>query len=450
MILGTESVGKLLLQYTIPSIVAMTASSLYNMIDSIFIGQGVGTMAIAGLAITFPFMNLGAAFGSLVGVGASTMISVKLGQQDEKSATLILGNVVMLNIIIGLLFTIISLLFLDPILYFFGASEGTITYARDYMQIILIGNVITHMYLGLNAVLRASGYPEKAMYATVFTVIINCVFNAILIFVMDMGIKGAAIATICAQLLALLWQINHFCSKKSFLHFNRKIFKLKAEYVKSTLSIGLAPFLMNLCSCFIVILINKGLKEHGGDLAIGAYGIVNRIAFFFVMIVMGINQGMQPVAGYNYGAQLYPRVTKVLKLAIIGATCVMTLGFLSCELFPGIIARAFTSDSELIAIAIEGMRIVFMVSPIIGFQMVTSNFFQSIGKAGMAIFLSLSRQLIFLIPFLLFLPRHFGTLGVWISLPLADLSSSIISGWILYRQFRIFHRERERSCEVNK
>lgn len=450
MILGTESVGKLLLQYTIPSIVAMTASSLYNMIDSIFIGQGVGTMAIAGLAITFPFMNLGAAFGSLVGVGASTMISVKLGQQDEKSATLILGNVVMLNIIIGLLFTIISLLFLDPILYFFGASESTIAYARDYMQIILIGNVITHMYLGLNAVLRASGYPEKAMYATVFTVIINCIFNAILIFVMDMGIKGAAIATICAQLLALLWQINHFCSKKSFLHFNRKIFKLKAEYVKSTLSIGLAPFLMNLCSCFIVILINKGLKEHGGDLAIGAYGIVNRIAFFFVMIVMGINQGMQPVAGYNYGAQLYPRVTQVLKLAIIGATCVMTLGFLSCELFPGIIARAFTSDSELIAIAIEGMRIVFIVSPIIGFQMVTSNFFQSIGKAGMAIFLSLSRQLIFLIPFLFFLPRHFGTLGVWISLPLADLSSSIISGWILYRQFRIFHRERDRACEDNK
>lgn len=290
--LGTQPIGKLLLQYAIPAIIAMTASSLYNMVDSIFIGHGVGPLAISGLAITFPLMNLAAAFGSLVGVGASTLVSVKLGQKDYATAQNILGNVVTLNFIIGIGFSILTLLFLDPILYFFGASPDTISYARDYMVIILLGNVITHMYLGLNALLRASGHPQKAMTATITTVIINTILDPIFIYLFHWGIQGAAIATILAQIISLVWQFKTFTNKNELLHLRRGIYKLRGTIVKNTIAIGMSPFLMNLAACFIVIFINKGLKEYDGDLAIGAFGIVNRIVFLFVMIVMGLNQGM--------------------------------------------------------------------------------------------------------------------------------------------------------------
>ena len=303
--LGTEKIGKLLMQYAIPAIIAMTASSLYNMVDSIFIGHGVGAMAISGLALTFPLMNLAAAFGSLVGVGAATLVSVKLGQKDYDTAQWVLGNVLVLNIIIGLAFTVLTLMFLDPILYFFGGSEATVGYARDYMVVILWGNVITHLYLGLNAVLRSAGHPQKAMYATIATVVINTILDPIFIYGFGWGIQGAAIATITAQVIALLWQFKLFSNKDELLHFHKGIFRLKKKIVFDSLAIGMAPFLMNLAACFIVILINKGLKQHGGDLAIGAFGIVNRLVFLFVMIVMGLNQGMQPIAGYNFGAKQY-------------------------------------------------------------------------------------------------------------------------------------------------
>lgn len=304
--LGTERIGKLLMQYAIPAIIAMTASSLYNMVDSIFIGHGVGPLAISGLAITFPLMNLAAAFGSLVGVGASTLISVKLGQKDYTTAQQILGNVVSLNLIIGVLFTIVCLLFLDPILYFFGASEATLPYAKDYMVTILLGNVITHMYLGLNSVLRSAGHPQKAMAATILTVVINTLLDPLFIYTFHMGIKGAAVATVLAQVISLCWLIWIFCNKNELLHFRRGIYRLKRILVENIIGIGLAPFFMNLASCFIVILINKGLKLYDGDLAIGAFGIVNRIVFLFVMIVMGLNQGMQPIAGYRC-TELSPR-----------------------------------------------------------------------------------------------------------------------------------------------
>ena len=267
--LGTQPIGKLLMQYAIPAIIAMTASSLYNMVDSIFIGQGVGPLAISGLAITFPFMNLGAAFGAMVGVGASTLISVKLGQKDYKTAQTVLGNVISLNVIIGIAFTILTLLFLDPILYFFGASADTIGYARDYMQIILAGNIVTHMYLGLNAVLRAAGHPQKAMYATINTVIINTILDPIFIYGFDWGIRGAAIATIIAQVISLIWQLRLLADPNELLHLKRGIYHLQSKIVKNIIAIGLSPFCMNVASCFIVIFINKGLKEYDGDLAIG-------------------------------------------------------------------------------------------------------------------------------------------------------------------------------------
>ena len=436
--LGTQPIGKLLMQYAIPAIIAMTASSLYNMVDSIFIGQGVGPLAISGLAITFPFMNLGAAFGAMVGVGASTLISVKLGQKDYKTAQTVLGNVISLNVIIGVAFTILTLLFLDPILYFFGASADTIGYARDYMQIILAGNIITHMYLGLNAVLRAAGHPQKAMYATINTVIINTILDPIFIYGFDWGIRGAAIATIIAQVISLIWQLKLLADPNELLHLKRGIYHLQSKIVKNIIAIGLSPFCMNVASCFIVIFINKGLKEYDGDLAIGAYGIVNRLVFICVMIVMGITQGMQPIAGYNYGALQFNRVNHVLKLAIWGATFVTTLTFLVGELIPELTVSIFTSDEGLIARAAEGFRIVVIVFPIVGFQMVTSNFFQSIGLANKAIFLSLTRQLLFLLPCLIILPKFVGASGIWWSMPISDLLSSIVAGVLLYKQYQVF------------
>ncbi|RGM48317.1 MULTISPECIES: MATE family efflux transporter [Bacteroides] len=439
--LGTESIGKLLMQYAIPAIIAMTASSLYNMVDSIFIGHGVGTMAISGLALTFPLMNLAAAFGSLVGVGASTLISVKLGQKDYDTAQRVLGNVVVLNILLGVAFTVVVMAFLDPILYFFGGSDQTIGYARDYMQIILLGNAVTHLYLGLNAVLRSSGHPQEAMYATIATVVINTLLDPLFIYGLGWGIRGAAIATIVAQIVSLLWQLKLFGNKDELLHFHRGIFRLRRKIVSDSLAIGMSPFLMNLAACFIVILINQGLKEYGGDLAIGAFGIVNRLVFIVVMIVMGLNQGMQPIAGYNFGAKRYDRVNRVLKLTIIYATGVTTFGFFVGMLMPDLVVGIFTSDRELVDISARGLRIVVMFFPIIGFQMVTANFFQSIGMAGKAIFLSLTRQMMILLPCLLILPRFYGTAGVWYSMPVSDLIASLIAAAMLIWQFRMFREK---------
>ena len=445
--LGTERIRKLLVQYAVPAIIAMTASSLYNMVDSIFIGHGVGPLAISGLALTFPLMNLAAAFGSLVGVGAATLISMRLGQRDYETAQRVLGNVLVLNLIIGIAFGLVALLFLDPILYFFGASEATIGYAHEYMTVILLGNVVTHMYLGLNSVLRASGHPRKSMYATINTVVINTILDPLFIFGFGWGIRGAAIATVLAQVISLVWQLRILSNKQELLHFRRGIYRLRKKIVRDMLAIGMSPFLMNLAACFIVILINKGLKEFGGDLSIGAYGIVNRVAFFFVMVVMGLNQGMQPIAGYNFGAQQYDRVLRVLKLTAIGATCVTTCGFLLGELMPRLAVSLFTKDAELVRLAAEGMRITFVCFPIIGFQMVATNFFMSIGMAGKAIFLSLSRQLLFLLPGLVLLPPLFdqytqwnGSWGVWCAMPLSDLLASIVAFLMLMHQLRGFRR----------
>ena len=437
--LGTQPIGKLLMQYAIPAIIAMTASSLYNMVDSIFIGQGVGPLAISGLAITFPFMNLGAAFGAMVGVGASTLISVKLGQKDYTTAQTVLGNVVTLNVIIGVAFSILTLLFLDPILYFFGASEDTIGYARDYMQIILAGNIFTHMYLGLNAVLRASGHPQKAMYATINTVIINTVLDPLFIYGFDWGIRGAAIATIIAQVISLVWQFKLLANKNELLHLHKGIYRLQSKIVKNIIAIGLSPFCMNVASCFIVIFINKGLKEYDGDLAIGAYGIVNRLVFICVMIVMGITQGMQPIAGYNYGARLYTRVKEVFWKTAKLAMCMTTLCFVIGMFFPRIACSAFTSDPELLDIAERGMRLITLVFPIVGLQMIGTNFFQSLGLVKKSIFLSLSRQLLLLLPLLYTLPLWLGTDGVWLSFPISDLLSTILTIILLKRLFNKFN-----------
>ena len=436
--LGTRPVGRLLVEYALPAIIAMTASSLYNMVDSIFIGQGVGALAISGLAVTFPFMNLSAAFGAAVGVGASSYISVKLGQKDYAKALRVFGNTVTLNVIIGILFSTISLLLLDPILYFFGASDQTISYAREYMIIILLGNVITHLYFGMNAVLRSASKPRAAMFIIIFTVVLNTLLDPLFIYTFDLGIAGAAYATILAQLLAFLWQLKLFSDKREILHLQRGIYKPSLRIIRNIFAIGMSPFFMNACACIIVIFINKNLLTYGGDLAVGAYGIANRVAFIFVMVTMGVNQGMQPIAGYNYGAQKFDRLLRVLKLAMISATCVTTSGFLVAELCPRLCVSLFTDDAQLTSLSINGLRILMAAMPIVGYQMVITNFFQSIGMAKISIVLSLSRQLLLLLPLLILLPPYFGIDGVWMSMPVSDTLSALLAFVVMSRYMKKF------------
>lgn len=434
--LGTKPVGKLLVQYAFPAIIAMIASSLYNIVDRIFIGQIVGPMAISGLAITFPFINLGAAFGAAVGIGASTSISVKLGQRDYETAENILGNTVTLNLIIGSTFGIICLIFLDPILRFFGASDATIPYARSFMEVILVGNVISHMYFGMNAVLRAASKPRQAMMATIFTVLINIILDFIFISLWGWGIRGAAFATILSQALALCWQMKQFTNKDEILHLKRGIYRLKKHLVKNIISIGISPFLMNACACIVVIFMNNQLVRYGGDMAVGAFGIAYSVAMVFIMFVIGLDQGMQPIAGYNYGSQQTDRLMRVLKLTIFAATGIMVTAWLIAHLAPYYCARMFTKDPELIRQAIKAIQINMMMYPIVGFQMVVTNFFQCIGKVKISIFLSLSRQLLFLIPLLVILPQFFNLNGVWASLPSSDFLASLVAAIIMITYMR--------------
>lgn len=451
--LGTKPVGKLLTQYALPAIVAMVASSLYNMVDSIFIGQGVGAMAIAGLAITFPFMNLSGAFGAAIGVGSSTLISVRLGQKRYDEAQHILGNNVSLNILVGIVFAMVCLVFLDPILRFFGASDQTLPYAREYMEIILLGNVVTHLYFGMNAVLRAASKPHMAMYATMFTVIVNTLLDPLFIYTFDMGIRGAALATVLSQFLAMTWQMYVMSDKKALLHLRRGTFRLKKRLAKEIIGIGISPFAMNSCACLVVIIINNALVSYGGDLSVGAYGIGNRLVFIFLMITMGINQGMQPIAGYNFGAKKYDRMMKVVTYSMIAATVVMTTGWIIFQLLPGYCVSLFTSNDTLQELSVRGLRINSAVMPVIGYQMVIINFFQSIGKAKISIFLSLSRQMLFLIPLLVVLPRFLGCDGVWIALPVSDFVAALVAAWFMMvymKRFKITKDEKTHELKVEE
>lgn len=425
--LGTRPVGHLLMQYALPAMVAMTAASLYNIIDRVFIGQVVGPMAISGLAITFPFMNLGAAFGAAVGVGSSTSISVKLGQRDYQTAEQLLGNTVTLNLIIGIAFSVVSLLFLDPILRFFGASDHTLPYARAFMQIILLGNVVSHMYYGINAVLRAVSKPREAMIATILSVGLNIIFDFVFIYWWRWGIRGAALGTVVAQSIALAWQMRFFADKRQLLHLKRGIYRLKGSLVKLILSIGVSPFLMNATACIIVIFMNNQLVRYGGDLSVGAYGVANALAVVFMMFVMGLNQGMQPIAGYNYGSQQFDRLRRVVDISIIAGVCIMTVGWLVAMFLPHAVARLFTSDPQLTRLSVKAIRINMLMFPLVGAQMVITTFFQCIGKVKLSIFLSLSRQLIILLPLLLLLPLFFGIDGVWYSLPSSDFLAAVIA-----------------------
>ena len=430
--------GELLFKYALPAIIAMTASSLYNIVDSIFIGQFVGPLALGALTVAKPFMDVTAAFGSLVGVGAGTLVAIKLGEKDVASAEKVLGNVILLNVILSIAVAVVGILFLEPILYAFGASDATLQMAYDYMFIILLGGIPTHLYYGLNNVLRSSGHPKEAMYATITAVTINTILDPIFIITLDMGVRGAAIATIISQCIAVVWQFTIFFRKDEVLHFNRRIWKLDRHITNNVIAIGLSPFLMNLAHCLVVVIVNNQLKNYGGDMAIAAYGVINRFTFVFAMIVMGLNQGMQPIVGYNYGARQYPRVIRAFQLTAICATFVTGLVFLLSEVCPELMARVFTNDVDLIEISAHALRIANCAFLIVGFQMVTGNFFTSIGMAKKAIFLSLTRQVLFLVPLILLLPGFWGITGVWAAIPLSDSLSAVAALLMLNYQMRRF------------
>ena len=445
--LETRKISTLLKEYAVPGIIAMTASSLYNMVDSIYIGhiKDVGSLAISGLAVTFPIMNLGSAIGTLVGVGASTLVSMLLGQKNYVTANKVLPNVVTLNVVLGALFSVLILAFLKPVLFFFGASEAIYPFARDYMIIILAGFIITHLYFGLNSMIRATGNPRLAMGLTLFTVILNAILDPIFIFAFKLGVQGAAIATVLCQTLSLAYCIWYFASGQNVIRFGKRIFGFSAKIARTSMGIGLGPFLMNSAACLVTMFINQQLRAYGSDLAIGAYGIIGRISFLFLMVVMGINQGMQPIASYNYGAGKGLRVKTVYQLSVFWATVVCLVGFVICEVFPGPAVSIFTNDPELKAIARHGMRIMNCTFPIIGFQIVSTNLFQCLGMVRKSVFLSLSRQLIFLLPALYILPLSFGIEGVWASYPVSDLLAFICTLILIIRLIR--HLEKSETAQ---
>ena len=442
--LGTQSIRSLLMKYALPGIIAMTASSLYNMVDSIFIGHGVGAMALSGLTVAKPFMDICAAFGTLVGVGASSLVAIKLGEKDYRSANDVLANVVLLNVLLGALVMAVGLYWLDPILYAFGASDVTIAYAREYMEIILWGNILTHIYYGLNSMLRSIGHPKIAMYATILAVVVNIILDPIFIFVLDMGVRGAALATMISQLVSVIIELVIFLNPKEVIYFHRGIWRLKRDITMRALGIGTAPFLMHMAACFVVIVLNNQLKRYGGDMAIATFGMTNRFMFFFAMIIMGLNQGMQPIVGYNYGAKLFDRMVRALKLTAMCATCVMGVLWLFGLVWPEGFIRLFTHDEVLIAQSIAPARVMLCTMVMVGFPMVVGNFYTSIGMSGKAIFLSLTRQVLLLIPCILCLPLLFQQLnitpiwGVWWSLPICDAMAAVLAAIVLNRDMRIF------------
>lgn len=436
--LATKPVGRLLLQFATPSLIAMSANSIYNLCDSIFIGQGVGPLAIAGLAITFPMMSISSAFGAMLGVGSAAQTSIAMGENNQKRGLMVLGNMLRLDITISLCLTAIGLIFLDPILRLLGASDATLPYAREYMQIIVAGNIITHLFLGLCDQLRASGNPTRSMTAHLIAVILNIILDPLFIFVFDLGLRGAALATVIGQICGLCYAVRFFFDKENFSHFSKVALILDKQIIKDIFAIGLSPFFVNVCGCVIIVLINRALMQQGGtdgDICVGVYGITNRLNALLVMMVSGFSQGMQPIVGFNLGAGRNDRVCGVLKFAYICATCIMTFGFVLVFAIPDKLALMFTNDEAMIERCVQAFRIMLAALPLVGGQIITTTFFQSIRKPKISIFLSMTRQLILLLPLILILPPLFGVIGVWMAIPISEAGSAILAMFFLWRYF---------------
>ncbi len=438
--LGSGSIGRLLWDYSIPAVVGMLVMSLYNVVDRVFIGQGVGPDAITGLAITFPVMNISAAIGVLVGAGASARVSILLGAKDQHGAEMTLGNSLTLIVVNAMVYLSFMRYFLDDILRLFGADDAALPYAHDYIAYILPGMLIMNIGFSLNNVMRASGYPVKAMNAMFIGAGLNAALDALFIFVFNMGIKGAAIATDISMGVFAIYVLWHFCQRSSTLHFRRHSFKLRGRIVWGIVGIGAAPSLVNFASCLINIIINTSLYEYGGNNAVAAAGIFTTYASLLCMTVVGMCQGMQPIVGYNFGAGNYGRLKRAYWLTTGVATLVVSLGAAIGLTVPHLITRAFNSDPELIRVTSHAFKIAMLCFWVVGFQIVSTNFFQSIGKVGQSIFLSLARQVLFLIPLLLIFKHFYQLEGVWMSFPVSDMFATVVTAILIFFQFRKIDR----------
>jgi len=447
----TKKISKIVWEYALPGIIGTVVTALYNVIGRIFIGQGVGALAISGLAITFPVMNLTSSLGMLVGAGAAARISISLGKRDKITSEKILGNSLLLTVILNAVFITLILFFLEPILRAFGASDLTLPYAYDYLKIVLLGNVFVSLAYNFNAMMRASGYPKKAMITMMIGAVFSLILTPIFLYGFDMGIEGVAWATVISMFLGMIFVIHHFLQPNSLIRLKSKYIKLNKKIILSIISIGMSPFSMQVAASGVAVLMNTTLIRYGGDLAVGAYGIINTVLMMFLMIILGLNQGTQPIIGFNYGADNYKRVRETLFYSIKVATIITVAGALVGVFFPGIFAMAFTTDIELLGITQRGIRIAISALPLVGFQIVSSSFFQSIGFAAKSLIQSLSRQLIFLIPGIIILPKYFGLDGLWIALPTSDVFAFILSLFLLtYQLSQLKQMENEKINSVKK
>ena len=427
-----EKISRLLVHYAIPAVIGTMMNALYNIVDRIFIGQGVGPLAMAGLTLTFPILLFLQAFGMLVGAGAATRVSIHLGRKANDMAEKVLGNALTLTFIITLVTVIPCMIWMEDLLIAFGGSVQTIPYAKDYLNIVVPGTILTSLSFGFNAIMRASGYPKKAMFTMLIGAVTNVILDPVFIFWLDMGIKGAAIATIISMLVCMLFVMNHFVQKDSIVRFHRGIFNLEKHVVWNILTIGVSPFAMQLAGSLVVVIQNYALKQYGGDLALGANGIITSVAMLLVMLIIGIAQGMQPIVGFNFGAKKYGRVQETLRLVIIISTIIMGIGCFCSVAFPKLISRAFTNDPALLDVTANGLRISLLVFIVVGSQISISQFFQSIGIAWKAMFLSLSRQVLFLIPAMLLFSHFWGLDGVWYAAPFSDFVAAVTAWFFLW------------------
>jgi len=443
--LEKERIGKLLFEFSLPAIIGMMVMASYNIVDRIFVGRGVGALAISGIAITFPAIIIFMAFAMLVGIGATAVISIRLGEKKTEQAEETLGNALTLAIIISILLTAIFYAFLDPILKAFGGSGEVFQYAKEFSQIMLIGGVFQMVSFTMNNIIRGEGNPKMAMTTMIIGAVLNTVLNPIFIFGLHWGIRGSAWATVFSQGVSTAWVLAYFFGKKSHVHFHYRNLKLKKDIVLKIFSIGVSPFTMQIAASIVIVIFNKSLQHYGGDLAIASMAITNAVAMFILMPIFGINQGVQPIIGYNFGAKLYARVRRVFILAIYAATIICVLGFIVVMFLSTYIVDFFAKGNfELIDIGSRAIRIYLLMLPFLGYQIVNAAYFQAIGKAKNAMILTVTRQVVFLIPAILILPQFFNLDGVWMAGPVADSMSAILSAIFLYNELRILKKlERE-------
>jgi len=439
--LGEGSIPSLLLKFSAPAVVGMVAQALYNVVDRIFVGQGVGPEGIAGTTVAFPFMLVMLAFGMLIGFGATALVSIRLGEQKREEAERVLGNATVLLVGVSLFLTAMGTVLLDPLLRLFGASDQILPYAHDYLQIIVLGSVFQAVGFGLNAIIRGEGNPRIAMFTMLIGALLNTVLDPIFIFGFGWGMRGAALATVVSQAVSCLWVVSYFLRGRSLLKLTTANLHLQWPTCAAIIAIGSPPFAMQIAAATLNAILNNQLHKYGGDLAISVMGVVYAVVLFVAMPIFGLNQGAQPIIGYNYGAGNFDRVKKTLQMAILAATTITTAGFLVTMVFPSQVIWLFNRDDPvLLRLGTHAIGISLMMFPIVGFQIVGASYFQAVGKPKQAMFLSLSRQVLLLIPAVFILPCFFGLDGLWAAFPVADLGSSILTGIWLFLELRHLHR----------